>query len=38
MNDKGVSTAELIGAAFLALAIPTFVVVGYIATKLFGGY
>jgi hypothetical protein len=38
MNQKGISTLELIGAAFLALAIPTFVVIGYLATKLFGGY
>lgn len=38
MSDKGTSLIEVIGAAFLALAIPSFVVIGYIATKLFGGY
>jgi hypothetical protein len=38
MRDKGISTLEVVGAAFLALAIPTFVVIGYVATKLFGGY
>lgn len=38
MSDKGTSLIEVIGASFLALAIPSFVVIGYIATKLFGGY
>jgi hypothetical protein len=38
MNHKNLSTFEVVGAAFLALAIPSFVVIGYLATKLFGGY
>ena len=38
MRDKGISNFEVVGAAFLALAIPAFVLIGYIATKLFGGY
>lgn len=37
MQDKAPSTLEVIGAAFLALSVPIFVVMGIIAYGLFQG-
>ena len=37
MEDKAPSTLEVIGAAFLAMSVPIFVVVGAIGYILFSG-
>ena len=38
MRDKVASTAEIVGAAFLALALPIFVVIGMAAVSIIGHY
>jgi hypothetical protein len=38
MREKVASTAEVVGAAFLALALPIFVVVGMAAVSIIGRY
>ena len=38
MRDKVASTAEIVGAAFLALALPIFVLIGMAAVSIVGRY
>jgi hypothetical protein len=38
MREKVASTAEVVGAAFLALALPIFVVIGMAAVSIIGRY
>lgn len=38
MDQKAPSTAEVIGAAFLALAVPIFVAIGMLAVSIVGRY
>jgi hypothetical protein len=38
MREKVAGTAEVVGAAFLALALPIFVVVGMAAVSIIGRY
>lgn len=38
MHQKVPSTAEVVGAAFLALAVPIFVAIGIVAVSVIGRY